>query len=152
MEITKTIGSTWQPALQLVETTISGDVNIDDIQEWEQSLQETLDQIPDGATFKIFVNLHGFKAVNLDAHKRFRTIIPLTLASYGWRVGYLGLFEQEAERITYTFNRGIRCLAAAHSHHDASKMSLYRDRFAHERENYFTDPTEAREWILRSQI
>jgi hypothetical protein len=147
MQNTKTIGSTWHPASRLLETTISGDVDGDDIAHWERSLNNALLKIEDNSSFKIFVNLHGFTAVNIDAHKRFRSIIPLKLASYGWRVGYVGLFEEEARDIRYTNSRNIQCVAAAHSHHDDTKMTLYETRFANHNEHYFTDPRKALAWI-----
>lgn len=133
-------------------TQISGDVDKDDIEHWEASLLAALDLIEDNSTFKIFINMHGITPVNVEAHKRFRTIIPLTLADYGWKVGYVNLFEEDAKSMKIRNHRGIRCIGAAHSHHDETKMTLYKSRFSNEREKYFTDPKEARAWVTSPGI
>jgi len=146
MTITKQIGTTWHADQKLLITQISGEVDLKDIEHWEQSLQHGLAQLADNSSFKIFVNLYGFKATSIEAHKRFRTIIPSTLASYGWRVGYLGLFE-EAVNLPIIQTRGIRCTAAVHVHQDETKIALYEERFGHEREHFFTDPVKAEAWI-----
>lgn len=91
--------------------------------------------------------MYGFKAVNIEAHKRFRAVVPLTLADYGWKVGYLNLFEEETQSMTFKNTRGIKCVAAAHSHQDKTKMDLYESRFSSEKEHFFIDPTQARQWI-----
>lgn len=152
MASTKTAATNWYPEKRLVVTHISGDIEKEDIEQWEASFRNALDQIEDNATFKIFINMHGFKAVNLDAHKRFRAVIPLTLADYGWKTGYLGLFEEEAKTMTFKNTRGIQCVGAAHSHQDETKMNLYETRFSSERERFFIDPTQARQWIEGLEI
>jgi hypothetical protein len=146
MTSTKILQTTWHPDKKLIITQISGDVDTQDVVDWEQTLQEALAQVADNSTFKILVNLHGFKAVNLDAHKRFRTVIPATLATCGWRVGYLDLFE-EAANLPITQTRGITCTGAVHVHQDETKIALYEERFGHEREHFFTDPQAAKTWI-----
>lgn len=147
MVTTKITATDWYPEKRLVVTHISGEIEKDDIERWEKSFKGVLDQIEDGTTFKIFVNMHGFQAVNIDAHKRFRAIIPLTLADYGWKVGYVDLFEAEARAMTYKATRGIKCVGAAHAHQDATKMELYETRFSSDREHFFLDPARARQWI-----
>lgn len=147
MVTTKITETNWYPEKRLVITHISGDIEKDDIEQWEKSFKNTLDQIEDNITFKIFINMYGFKAVNIDTHKRFRAVIPLTLADYGWKVGYVDLFEEEAEAMTYKNTRGIKCVGAAHSHQDETKMDLYKTRFSSDREHFFLDPTQARQWI-----
>lgn len=143
----KNISTYWYPEKRLIITHISGDIEKSDIEQWEKSFKSTLDQIEDNSTFKIFVNMHGFKAVNIDAHKRFRGVVPLTLADYGWKVGYLNLFEEEAKTMTYKNIRGIKCVGAAHSHQDETKMELYETKFSSDREHFFIDPAQARQWI-----
>ena len=141
----------WYPDKKLIATHISGEVDVADIQTWEQSLKQALTQVEENSTFKIFVNLYGFKAVNIEAHKKFRSIIPSTLANYGWRVGYLDLFE-EAAGLSLTNTRGIACVAAAHAHQDASKIEAYEMRFGKTTEHFFTDPAKAEEWILKFPV
>lgn len=137
----------WYPEKQLVVTEISGDIDKADIEKWETSLTQTLAKIEDNKAFKIFVNLYGFKAVNIDAHKKFRDIVPLTLAQYGWKVGYVNLFEEEAKDLVLSTTRGIKCIGAAHAHQDATKMDLYETRFSSANEHFFVDPQAALQWI-----
>lgn len=96
--------------------------------------------------------MYGFKAVDINAHKKFRGIIPLTLADYGWKVGYLGLFEEESKYIDIKNIRGIKCMGAAHSHHDISKMNLYESKFSSIAEHFFSDPVQAEIWIKNLAI
>jgi len=142
-KITRT---TWEPENQLISTHISGQVDMEDVERWEQTLFNALDQVAENGTFKIFVNLHGFKANNFEVHKRFRNIVPLTLSKYGWRVGYLDLFE-EAANLPISVTRGIRCRAAVHVHQDETKINLYESSYSRDNEHYFTDPRTAEQWI-----
>ncbi len=142
----------WYPEKRLIVTHISGDIEKNDIEQWEKSFKDTFNQIEDNTTFKIFVNMYGFKAVNIEAHKRFRGIVPLTLADYGWKVGYVDLFEEEAKTMTYKNTRGVKCVGAAHSHQDETKMDLYETRFGSDKEHFFSDPTQARQWIEDLEI
>jgi len=147
MTLEKVIRTDWYPDQKLITTQISGDVDKADIEQWEYSLTNTLSQLEDNSTFKIFINLYGFKAIDIDAHKRFRSIVPLTLAQYGWKVGYVDLFEEEAKNLTYSNTRGIQCTAAVHVHQDASKIDQYEARFGREEEHFFSDPIKADQWI-----
>lgn len=143
-KITKT---DWEPVNRLIITQISGEMEKADVIRWEQSLHDALDQIEDGGSFSIFVNLHGFTALDLDAHKYFRSIVPLTLADYGWKVGYLAMFEEEAANLVLTAKRNIRCLAAVHCHQDETKIEKYESLYSSPREHFFTDPGKAEAWI-----
>lgn len=141
------ISSDWYADQQLIITQISGDVEKEDVLYWEQTLQDALDRVADSGVFKIFVNLYGFNAVNLDVHKYFRSIVPLTLARYGWRVGYVAMFPEEAEKMVVTRNRGIQCIAAAHCHQDTTKMEKYESLYSSNHEHFFTDTVVADTWI-----
>lgn len=147
MTATKITETTWHSEKRLLVTHISGHLEQSDIEQWEESLKDALTQMEDNTTYKIFINMNGFEAANIDAHKRFRAVIPLTLADYGWKVGYLDLFEDEAKIMTYRNTRGIRCGGAAHSHQDKIKMDLYEQRYSSDNERFFTDPAHARQWI-----
>lgn len=149
---TKITATNWYPEKRLLVTHISGDIQKDDVESWEKSFKDTLAQIADDTTFKIFVNMYGFKPANLEVHKRFRAVIPLTLADYGWKVGYVDLFEEAAKAMTYRNTRGIECVGAAHAHQDETKMNLYETRFSSDREHFFPDPTQARHWIESLEI
>ena len=141
----KTAETIWYPREKLVVTNISGEVNEQDISQWKTSLEEALGKVEDNGRFKIFVNLHGFKAINFDAHKKFRVIIPSTLANYGFRVGYLGLFPEA--QIALKNTRGIQCVAAVHVHQDETKINNYDKHFGNSTERFFTDPNVAKSWI-----
>ena len=141
--------SFWHPEQQLIITKISGNVEMEDVVAWEGSLQKALKQVPDNGRFKIMVDLHGFKAVNFEVHKKFRVIIPQTLANYGWRVGYLDMFPEADVELTNT--RGIQCFAAVHVHQDETKIKNYDTNYSKPNERFFTDPAIAYDWIQHIQ-
>ncbi|WP_400190521.1 hypothetical protein [Hymenobacter sp. B81] len=147
MTTTTVAESSWDAARQLLTTRLSGEADLPVIEQWYRSLGAALAEIPDHGCFKILVDLHGFTAADLISHKAFRSMVPLTLASYGWQVGYVQLFEDEARQITYTHRRGIRCVGAAHCHHDATKITNYEARFGRAHERFFTDRAQAAAWI-----
>lgn len=147
MSDSKIAKTDWEPENRLIITHISGDLEKEDVIRWENSLHEALDRIEDGGTFRIFVNLHGFTALNLEAHKHFRIIVPLTLADYGWKVGYVAMFEEEADKLVISSKRNIRCVAAVHCHQDATKIEKYESLYSSPNERFFTDPDKAEAWI-----
>jgi hypothetical protein len=146
----KLIYTSWDATSKILVTTLRGKVNEEDVDSWEASLTNTLASIPDGTRFKILVNLHGFEAENMDVHKRYRTIMPLLLAQYGYRIGYLDMFPEAEIELHHT--RGIRCIAMANVHHNADKMNDYQRRFANVHEHYFTEPEDAWNWITNVVI
>ena len=122
-------------------------MDIEDIMHWEQTLYAAMAKIPDSTQFKIFVNLYGFTAADLDAHKYYRNIIPVTLAEYGWKVGYVAMFPKEDAKFNVTTTRGVRCLAAVHCHQDATKISKYQQFYSSDLGHFYTDPKTADMWI-----
>lgn len=148
----KIITTEWYPDKSILITHLAGNISTEDLAVWEESFKTSLDMIEANACFKIFVNLHGFKAVDLMTHKSFRTIIPITLSEYGWKVGYIGLFEKEAEDIVFISKRGITCIAAAHCHHDATKIERYESQFGRYNERFFTDPVLAEHWLRNLEV
>ena len=147
MTFSKITKTEWFAEKNLVVTKISGELNKADIAQWEHSLYHCLTKLKNGTELKMLIDMYGFKAIDLEAHKFFRTVIPLMLAQYGWKVGYLDMFEEEAASIQYFRYRGVQCIAAAHTHQDASKMELYENRFGRENEHFFSDPYHAARWI-----
>ncbi len=129
----------------LIVTDLSGELDTADINEWSASLERTLMQLQPNTKFKMLVNLHGFKASNLEAHKKFRAVIPTTLARYGWYVGYLRMFPEA--RLTISSKDNIYCIAAAHVHQDETKIKNYSDNYQMKNEGFFTDPELARKWL-----
>lgn len=140
------IQTQWFASERLLISQLSGDITSSEIDQWIDSLESALNELTPGQVFRVFFNLVDFKADSLDTHKKFRGVIPLTMASYGWKVGYVDLFD-EAALLTYQTKRGIRCLAAAHAHHDATKIAAYEERFGRATERFFTDAVQAEAWI-----
>jgi hypothetical protein len=130
---------------QLIITELSGELDMDDVEEWHQSLRSAIAALQPGTKFRILVNLHGFRAKDFEVHKKFRVIIPLTLAECGWYVGYLRMFPET--EITIRSTNNIRCVAAAHVHQDETKIRNYAEHYSMINEGFFTDPVKAREWI-----
>lgn len=137
--------SKYMPEEKLLVTRLGGDVDLEDIKRWEASLNKAIDQIQPGTSFKAFINLHGFKAVNIEAHKAMRNVIPLTLAKFNFKAGYVDLFEDAA--LLFSTTNGIQCVAAVHVHNDEEKIKLYKERFDKEDERFFTDPDDGEKWI-----
>ncbi|MBD2703452.1 hypothetical protein IC229_22600 [Spirosoma sp. BT702] len=137
--------STYLPHQKLIVTHLSGDLDDTDIKNWQLALTQVFEQLPDNAQFKILVNLHGFKATDFNVHKQFRVIIPRLLANYGWYIGYLRLFPET--ELTIRSDRNIHCVAAAHVHHDETKITKYATYYRMHNEGFFTDPQAARNWL-----
>lgn len=146
MTIEKTIQTQWFPDENLIETQLKGDITQEDVRYWKSTLDEAFAQINQGTRFKILIDLYGFKAVDLATHKLYREIIPLLLADYNWKVGYVDLFE-EAKGMKFASLRGISCYAAAHVHQDEEKINKYQKHFSRENEQFFTSPLKARAWL-----
>ena len=137
--------TTWLPKEKLVITELSGDLDKDDIIEWNESLNTTLQRLPPSTKFKILVNLYGFRARDFEVHKQFRGVIPRTLAAHGWYVGYLRMFPEA--NVTLSSANNIYCVAAAHVHQDETKIRNYADNYSMRNERFFSDAEAARSWI-----
>lgn len=135
---------------KLIITELSGDLDMEDVEQWHQSLKDVIGSLEPGTVFKILVDLHGFKAQSFEVHKKFRVIVPLILAGCGWYTGYLRMFPETEITIRSTGN--IYCLAAAHVHQDETKIRNYAENYSMINEGFFTDPVEAREWIEAIRI
>jgi hypothetical protein len=147
MIIEKRVSSSYNHNKKILVTHLNGEVCADDVEQWIRSYHEALRQIPIDTHFKIFVDLNGFKADSLETHKKMRTVIPTSLAEYGHMVGYIKLFEPQG--IPTSVTDGKKCIAAAHLHHDETKINLYRSSFAQSNELFTTDYHEAEDWIER---
>lgn len=136
----------WESHSNLIITRLSGPITESDAQEWETGLKAVLQSLPPGTKFKIFVNLYGLRPSSVKAHKAYRNVIPTFLSQYGWRIGYLDLFE-EANDLLITTTNGIQCYAAVHCHQDGYKIQEYENRFGKENEHYYEDPVRSETWI-----
>jgi hypothetical protein len=145
-EIT-TAETTWDAAQKLLVTRLQGDITVEVVRRWQASLQSVLNQIEANSQFKMIVDLYGYELKDIAAHKEMRTVIPLTLANYGFRTALLDLFEPLELPLQQT--RGIICQAVAHIHHDAYKMAEYERRLGWENERFFTEYEQAAVWIQK---
>ncbi|MCG2612969.1 hypothetical protein LZZ85_01715 [Terrimonas sp. NA20] len=152
MEATTVFGTNWFSEEKTIDTRVCGKVTFRDIELWEESLHLALQQIESGGVFRIMVDLFGFSPNNIETHKRFRSIIPVTLSQYGWKVGYVDLFNEEAEKLQYVNTRDIKCIAAAHAHQDETKIGLYQRSYSRYNEHFFTDPLLARKWLKELSV
>ena len=135
----------WDAEAATLATRLGGEVSLADVRRWKESLERELARIPDGARFRMIVDLTGYDVGDLEAHKEMRVVVPLTLAAYGHRTALLDLFDPVDLPIGTT--RGITCVAVAHVHHDAEKMRQYDERIARDDERFFTDAASAEAWI-----
>ena len=143
-EIT-TAETTWDTARKILVTHLHGDITIETVQRWQASLQDALSQIEAKGEFKMIVDLYGYELKDIAAHKEMRTVVPLTLADYGFRTALLDLVDPVELPLQKT--RGITCRAVAHIHHDAYKMAEYERRLGRENERFFTEYDQAVAWI-----
>lgn len=141
----RVVFSHYFPEQKLLVTRLSGLLNSSDIKAWRDSLYRASESIPDHSTFKVLVDLHGFKAGNFEVHKEYRLIMPLFLAGFGYRIGYLDMFPEASLELKNM--RGIRCVAMANVHQDESKMKDYQEKFSKPFEQYFTDSKAGIQWI-----
>lgn len=136
----------WISEINLIITRLKGEVDEKDVREWKESLQKTYEHLADNSKFKILIDLYGFQAKDLEVHKQYREMIPLSLARFGWKVGYVDMFER-AKDLILTTERGIQCVAAVHVHQDETKINKYEELYSRENEHFWTDLKRAEEWI-----
>lgn len=141
----KIIRPTWEPKQSLLDTTLYGRMDEEDIAEWKQMLQMSIDAIPDDTSFKMLVNLTGFEAANTNVYAAFRNTLPCLLAEYDCRLSFLNLFPETV--IKLSSKRGIRCLALANVTEQVKRMDYYDYRFAGEQEGFFPGVNEALQWL-----
>ena len=142
MKITETH---WDAEQALLVTRLQGVVEATAVEHWVDTLQSTLARLADNTSFKLIVDLYGYEPQTMSAHKAMRTVIPLTLARYGFRTALLDLFE--GAELPVAQERGIQCTAVAHVHHEVDKMTEYEHRLGRATERFFTDYEQAEAWI-----
>ncbi|WP_246839254.1 hypothetical protein [Leptospira levettii] len=136
----------WEKDSNLIITRLTGFVTELDVKEWEIGLKQVFRDLPKGTKFKMFVNFHGLSPSTVTAHKSYRDVIPLLLSQYGWRIGYLDLFE-EANDLTISKTNESECYATVHCHQDGYKIQEYERRFGKENEHFYEDPIFSEAWI-----
>ncbi|HEU4328727.1 MAG TPA: hypothetical protein VFS21_36655 [Roseiflexaceae bacterium] len=137
--------STYDPARRLLTTELTGTVSVADVRAWRASLERALAQISDNTAFGLISDLSGYGFAEIAAHKELREVIPLALAACGLRTALLDLFE--GADLPIGAARGVRCIAAAHVHHDHYKMQGYDQQIGRAHERFFSERAEAEAWI-----
>lgn len=137
----------WNAETNLLITRLHGIVMLHNVQSWIASLDEARALIPPDTRFRVIQDFYGYEPANLQAHKLMRPVMPLMLAQYGFRTALFDLFD--SVDVPFSIDAGRRCVAVAHVHHDAGKMTEYEARLGRETERFFTDPAAAHEWITR---
>lgn len=138
--------STWDAARGLLIARLSGAATVADVRGWRASLERALARIEPGGSFGLISDLSGYALAEIGAHKHMREVIPRALAAHGLRTALLDLFE--GAELPLQTSRGVRCVAAAHVHHDVSKMQGYERLLGRAGERFFTARAEAEAWVL----
>ena len=138
--------STWDRAAHIVRTNLAGAVSVADVAAWRQGLHDVVAKIPDGATFRLLVNLVHFNPLDIATHKAMRPVIPTLLAQHGMRPALLDLFDNEHNLIV-TSTRGVKCTACANVHHDVTKMRYYQEAISKPDQAFLTDTAAAESWL-----
>ena len=138
--------SHWSLPTGILTTHLTGPVGVADVLRWVADLHAALALVPDGGSFRLLLNLHGFDTANLLAHKAMRHVVPMILAHHGMRPAFVDLFDPQRE-VPITMERDVRCTAVANVHHDAAKMNRYEQTIAKPDQRFFTDLAEARRWL-----
>lgn len=141
------LSSHLDPSTGVLRTHLTGTVDVDDVAEWVAGLRLAVASVPDGGTFRLLVDLHGYEPASLDAHRDMRLVVPELLAAHGMAPAVAGLFE-DAEPVPVTVERGVRCTAMANVHHDPEKMTRYADTVGGPEQQFFHDPAAAEAWLL----
>jgi hypothetical protein len=124
-QLPTTIQTDWQLEERILRTRLSGILQPEDLETWEQQLEDLSRQIPKHFDFAMLVDIRGYEVSEQDKalHQRQRVIIPTLLARHGFEVGFFRLFEVQ-NTISLDPERA-RCRVVAHVHHDCDKMALY---------------------------
>lgn len=141
------LSSHLDPSTGVLRTHLTGTVDVADVAEWVAGLRLAVASVPDGGTFRLLVDLHGYEPASLDAHRDMRLVVPELLARHGMAPAVAGLFD-DAEPVPVTVERGVRCTAMANVHHDPEKMARYADTVGGAHQQFFHDPTAAEAWLL----
>lgn len=145
--ITVQPGTSWDPGRHILRTRFSGPAGIAQVVSWRAGLYAAAASIPRGAAFKLIVDARGYSVADIDpsVHKVQREVIPLFLATYHFRTGFIDFFGVKGEVVAA--KEDARCMAVAHVHHECPKMELYRQTLGRADENFFCLIQEAESWI-----
>ncbi|MEP0914926.1 hypothetical protein NDI45_28940 [Leptolyngbya sp. GB1-A1] len=139
--------TTWNSTEQILRTRISGILHQEQVEAWEQSLEQVSRQIPKHLDFTMLIDIQGYEVSEQDkaVHQQQRVVIPTFLARHDFEVGFFRLFEVQ-NTISPNLDRA-RCVAVAHVHHDCNKMALYNQNLGRSNERFFCQLSEAEAWL-----
>lgn len=135
----------FDPSCQTLYSAVHGAMSFADVAAWEAELYGAARSLPEGARFQAIDDLRGYEVGEqaLALHKELRTVMPRFLAAHGFVVGFFRLYDEPAPAPS----EPRTAWRVVHLHHDAQKMSRYRELLGTETENFFTCPEQAREWL-----
>jgi hypothetical protein len=139
-----TIESVWRPDEKIFLTQLGGLIDVETLRRWKALLRQTFQKIGPNERFKFISDLCGYQPASQEVHREMREVVPVVLASYGFRSVLLDIYEGIEVKLGNI--RGINCYAAAHVHHDREKMDEFDERFGLPAERFFSDLDTAREW------
>lgn len=137
----------WDDSKKMLTTRLSGIVTLAQVEEWITQFNDVVHKIPSETIFSMFSNIHGFKAINIEAHKLFRDVVPRFLVAHGMLPGYAKLFPEHPVEVNISQGKVVK--ACAHVHHDEGKIARYHNELATHYEDYFTRPEDALEWLSK---
>ncbi|WP_415910539.1 hypothetical protein [Oleiharenicola sp. Vm1] len=134
------------PPVPLVRSRLTGTVAAADVARWAAALHAAVAALPDGTSFRLLLDLHGYEPADLDAHKAMRDVVPALLCVCGLRPAFADLFPEFGEPVVAAAPR-VRCVAFANVHHDPAKMEKYERQIAKPEQRFFTDARAAEAWL-----
>jgi hypothetical protein len=136
----------WDEVQTLLITRIRSPMGVADVAAYRSALDHELSGVAHSTTFIWLSSAVGYDAMaDRAAHMELRSVVPLTLAAYGFRTSLLDMHEGAEIPITQT--RGIVCRALAHVHHDTAKMEALNEKLGRPGERYFSDEDSAQAWL-----
>jgi hypothetical protein len=139
--------SAWDARQAILRTRFPGPAGIAEVVAWRAGLYAAAASIPRLSSFKLLVDLRGYEVSVMEpsVHKVQREIVPIFLATYHFRTGFIDFFGVKGDTVRY--REEAHCRGVAHVHHDAPKMELYRQTLGRDDESFFSSLPEAEAWI-----
>ena len=139
--------SAWDSRSGILRTRLTGPTGPAEVVAWRASLYIAAARLPRGTHFKLLVDIRGYNVADVEppVHQVQREVIPIFLANYHYRTGFLDFFG-----VKWDFGatkEDAYCVAVAHVHNECGKMDLYRQTLGREDEGFSCRLDEAEAWI-----
>jgi hypothetical protein len=119
-----------------------------EITPYRDTLRGALARISPGATFVWLSSAVGYDPwENRPGHAELRSLLLVTLATYGFRTSLLDLYE--GVDLPIMRRRGVTCRAIAHVHEPRARVDASNEQFGRPNEWYFSDEGVALEWLAK---